>query len=258
MKPLVKALVVGVVAAGVGVAAGRMLAPQPKPIPTEPLGRLQYGNDLFAQGKLLPQPADEMTRYKLETEGQQPFAIVVSCADSRVPPELIFNQGLGNLFVVRVAGNIVNAENLASIEYAVEHLKVPLLVVLGHTHCDAVKAAVSDKPLEGHLPQLVAHIEPVVKQLHATHPHLKGDALIERVIEENVRHTLQTIYQRSEIVRNYYEQGKLKFAGGVYHLREGKVEWLKLPEPFDSNPEERPSSAGSSEGHDSHAPASHH
>ncbi|OYT75653.1 MAG: carbonic anhydrase [Armatimonadetes bacterium JP3_11] len=257
MKPLVKVLAVGLVAAGVGVVAGRMLAPQPKPIPTEPLGRLQYGNDLFAQGKLLPQPVDEMTRYKLETEGQKPFAIVVSCADSRVPPELIFNQGLGDLFVVRVAGNIVNAENLASIEYAVEHLKVPLLVVLGHTHCGAVKAAVSGKHLKGHLPQLVAHIEPVVKRVHATHPHLKGDALTERVIQENVRHTLQTIYQRSAIVRSYYEQGKLKFAGGVYQLREGKVEWLKLSEPFDSSPEEHPSSTGSSGGHEGYAPASH-
>ncbi|MCX7925013.1 MAG: hypothetical protein N2554_04280, partial [Fimbriimonadales bacterium] len=171
-----------------------------------------------------------MTRYKLETEGQKPFAIVLSCADSYVPPELIFNQGLGQLFVVRVAGNIVNEENLASIEYAVEHLKAPLIVVLGHSHCGAVKAAVAGKHLDGYLPHLIASIEPVVRHLHSTHPHLKGDALVERVIQENVRHVLQTIYQRSKIVRKYYDMGKLEFAGGVYHLREGKVEWLKQPE----------------------------
>ena len=149
MKPLVKALAVGLIAAGIGVVAGRMLAPKPKPIPTEPLGRLQYGNELFAKGVLQTPKVDEMTRYQLETEGQHPFAVVVSCSDSRVPPELVFNQGLGDLFVVRVAGNIVNEENLASIEYAVEHLKAPLIVVLGHTHCGAVKAAVAGKPLEG-------------------------------------------------------------------------------------------------------------
>lgn len=230
MKPVVKALAVGLIAAGVGVVGGRMLAPKPDPIPAEPLGRLQYGNALFAKGKLDTPSVDEMTRYKLETEGQHPFAIVVSCSDSRVPPELIFNQGLGDILVVRTAGHVVSPENLASIEYAVEHLKVPLIVVLGHTHCGAVKAAVSGKHLPGHLPQLVAHIEPVVRRLHATHPHLKDDALVERVIREHVIHSIQTILQRSEIVHEHYKLGKLEFAGGVYDLRAGTIEWLKLPD----------------------------
>lgn len=215
--------------------AGRMLAPQPKPIPADPLGKLQYGNELFAKGTLLSQKVDELTRYQLESEGQHPFAVVVSCSDSRVPPELIFNRGLGELFVVRVAGNIVNTENLASIEYAVEHLKTPLIVVLGHTQCGAVKATVEGKHLEGHLPHLTAHIEPVLRHLRQTHPHLKGDALIERVVEENVRHTIQLILERSAIVRKQHREGKVQFAGGVYHLREGKVEWLKLPEGLQSN-----------------------
>lgn len=230
MKAVVKVLAVGLIAAGIGVGVGRMLAPQADPIPTEPLGKLQYGNALFAKGKLITPPVDEMTRYKLETEGQKPFAIVVSCSDSRVPPELIFNQGLGDLFVVRTAGHVVNPENLASIEYAVEHLKAPLIVVLGHTHCGAVKAAISGKELEGHLPQLVAHIEPVIRRLHATHPHLKDDALLSRVLQEHVRHTIETILQRSSIVRKHYEMGKLEFAGGVYDLRTGAIEWLKLSE----------------------------
>lgn len=235
MKPLVKALGVGLIAAGIGVMAGRMLAPQPKPIPADPLGKLQYGNELFAKGTLLSQKVDELTRYQLESEGQHPFAVVVSCSDSRVPPELIFNRGLGELFVVRVAGNIVNTENLASIEYAVEHLKTPLIVVLGHTQCGAVKATVEGKHLEGHLPHLTAHIEPVIRRLRQTHPHLKGDALIERVVQENVRHTIQLILERSAIVRKQHREGKVQFAGGVYQLREGKVEWLKLPEGLQSN-----------------------
>jgi Carbonic anhydrase len=235
MRPLVKALAIGLIAAGVGVIVGRMLAPKPKPIPTEPLGRLQYGNELFAKGVLQTPKVDEMTRYQLETEGQHPFAVVVSCSDSRVPPEIIFNQGLGDLFVVRVAGNIVNEENLASIEYAVEHLKAPLIVVLGHTHCGAVKAAVAGKPLEGHMPRLVAHIEPVIRQLRQTHPHLKGDALAKRVTQEHVRRTIRLILERSAIVREHHEKGKVQFAGGVYHLREGKVEWLKLPEGIEGD-----------------------
>ena len=234
MKLLVKALAVGLIAAGIGVVAGRMLAPTPKPIPSDPLGKLKFGNEQFAKGALQTPKVDEMIRYTLETEGQHPFAVVVSCSDSRVPPEIIFNQGLGDLFVVRVAGNIVNEENLASIEYAVEHLKASLIVVLGHTHCGAVKAAVSGKHLKGHLPHLVAHIEPVIRQLRHTHPHLKDDALVERVIQENVRYTIRVILERSEIVRKHYEAGKVQFAGGVYHLREGKVEWLKLPEGVES------------------------
>ncbi len=227
---------------------GQQFAPKPKPIPAEPLGKLQYGNELFVKGKWTPPKVDEMTRYTLETEGQRPFAIVVSCSDSRVPPELIFNQGLGDLFVVRVAGNIVNEENLASIEFAVSSLKAPLIVVLGHTKCGAVQAAAAGKPLDGHLPHLVAHIEPVVQSLHRTHPHLKGDALVERVIQENVRHTIRTILERSAIVRKQYEAGKVQFAGGVYHLREGKVEWLKLPEGMESAASEKSSAHESSYG----------
>jgi len=250
MKPLVKALGVGLIAAGIGVLVGQQLAPKPKPIPAEPLGKLQYGNELFAKGKLMPPKVDEMTRYQLETDGQRPFAVVVACSDSRVPPELIFNQGLGNLFVVRVAGNIVNAENLASIEYAVEHLKTPLIVVLGHTHCDTVQAAVSGKPMGGHLPHLITHIEPVIRQLRQTHPHLKGDALIERVTQEHVRHTIRAILERSAIVREHYKKGKVQFAGGVYHLREGKVEWLKLPEGIEGD--QHKAHAGKASSHAEH------
>jgi len=238
MKPLVKVLGAGLVAAGIGVVVGQQLAPKPNPIPAEPFDKLQYGNELFAKGKLLPPKVDEMTRYQLETEGQRPFAVVVACSDSRVPPELIFNQGLGNLFVVRTAGNIVNKENLASIEYAVEHLKASLIVVLGHTHCEIIEVAVSGKPLEGHLPSVVAHIEPVIRQLRQTHPHLKGDALKKRVTHEHVRYTMRGILERSALVRKHFEAGKVHFAGGVYHLREGKVEWLKLPEEIESSKHE--------------------
>ncbi|MCS7209126.1 MAG: hypothetical protein NZ874_06085 [Fimbriimonadales bacterium] len=173
-----------------------------------------------------------MTRYKLQTEGQHPFAVVVTCADSRTPPEFLFNQGLGDLFVVRTAGIVISDEVLASIEYAVAYLKVPLIVVLGHTECDLLQHALSAKPLEGHLPLLTKHFEPVIRQVRSTHPHLKGEARLSRVTQEHVREAIRTIYQRSAIVRKHHQLGKVAFAAGVYHLREGKVEWLKLPEEW--------------------------
>lgn len=230
MKPIVKVLAVGLIAAGAGIVAGRMLAPKPKPIPPEPLDRLKYGNELFVKGKLLPQAVDEMTRYRLDTEGQKPLAVVVTCSDSRTPPELLFNQGLGALYVVRTAGGVLSDESLASIEYAVAHLKVSLIVVLGHTHCDIIDAAIAGKPLEGHIPLLLRQIAPVVRQVRTTHPHLKDEALRKRVTAENARHTVYGILQRSPTIRKYHEIGKLKFATGVYQLREGTVEWLKLPD----------------------------
>ncbi len=250
MKPLVKVLVVGIVGAVVGVFVGQKMAPQPDPPPKTPFGKLQRGNEHFVKGKLTHPNQDPETRQKLAYEGQSPFAIVVTCADSRVPPELIFDRGLGELFVVRCAGNVVDDYQIASIEYAVEHLKVPLLIVLGHTDCGAVKACVAGKPLEGHLPKLMQGIETALKHVKSTRPHLKDKELVERVIAENVRLTLLSLYQRSEIVQKHMKMGKLEVAGGVYHLSEGTIEWLKLPEEIafaEAKPEKKGAHAHSDE-----------
>lgn len=232
MRTLVKILAIALVGSGIGVGVGRMLAPVKEAPPTTPLGKLDWGNKQFAQGRLSLPHTDPQTRTQLAVEGQRPFAVVLTCADSRVPPEIVFEQGLGDLFVLRVAGNVPNALQIASIEYAVAHLETPLIVVLGHTHCGAVKATVESQghELEGSLPSLVKAIEPAYRKVKASHPHLKDDALLERVVRQNVLESLLTIWKRSHIVQEHAKKGKLTFAGGVYDLKSGAVEWLKLPE----------------------------
>lgn len=232
MKTLVKILAVALVGAGIGVGVGRMMAPVKEAPPTTPLGKLDWGNRYFAQGKLSHPRTDPETRQKLAYEGQHPFAVVLTCADSRVPPEIIFDQGLGDLFVIRVAGNVPDTLQIASVEYAIEHLETPLVVVLGHTQCGAVKATVESqgKNLPGSLPALVAQIEPAYRKVRANYPHLKDKALVERVIRQNVQESLIKLWERSPIAQHLAREGKLTFAGGVYDLKEGTVEWLELPE----------------------------
>ncbi len=233
MKTLVKLVLVAVVGGAIGVGIGRILAPTKEAPPETPLGRLEWGNASYAKGKPTAPRRDKATRERLATEGQKPFAIVITCADSRVPPEIIFDQGLGDLFVVRVAGNVVGELEIASIEYAVAHLGVPLIITLGHTDCGAVKASIKEGEAEGHLPTLIKRIKPAVETVKRRWPYLKDEILVERVVQENVRHTLLTLWNQSEIVRHHAKAGKLTFAGGVYDLFTGTIEWLDLPDPLD-------------------------
>ncbi len=232
MKTLVKIVVVAVVGGAIGIGIGRMLAPTKDVPPTTPLGKLEWGNQHYAKGKPTAPRRDPSTRQQLATEGQKPFAIVVTCSDSRVPPEILFDQGLGDLFVVRSAGNVVDEVGLASIEYAVEHLGASLLIVVGHSECGAVKAVVHGGEAKGHLPALLRHLEPAVKAAKLRTPYLKDEVLVERVVQENVRQTLLSLWERSEAVRSSAEGGKLTFAGGVYDLFTGTIEWVEPPEPL--------------------------
>lgn len=260
MKALLKVLVIGVVGAGIGIGVGRMMAPPAEPPPKTPFGKLQQGNEHFVKGKLTHPNQGPETRQKLAYEGQSPMAVVVTCSDSRVPPELIFDRGLGELFVVRCAGNVLDAYQIASIEYAVEHLGTPLLMVLGHSDCGAVKACVEGKPLEGHLPRLIEGIQPALNEVKATRPHLKDKQLVERVIIENVRLNLLKLYEQSEVVRERMESGKLQVAGGVYHLSDGTIEWLKLPDPIafaEAKPEKSGAHSGEAPAHESHSAEAH-
>lgn len=233
MKTLVKIVLVAVIGGAIGVGIGRMLAPTKEAPPETPLGKLEWGNASYAKGKPTAPRRDKATRERLATEGQKPFAIVITCSDSRVPPEIILDQGLGDLFVVRVAGNVVGELEIASIEYAVAHLEVPLIITLGHTECGAVKASVQEGKTEGNLPALIKQIKPAVETVKRRWPYLKDEVLVERVIHENVRQTLRTLWNKSEVVRTHAEAGKLSFAGGVYDLFTGTIEWVELPTPLD-------------------------
>ena len=154
-------------------------------------------------------------------KGQNPFAIILTCADSRVVPEYVFNQGLGDIFVLRVAGNIADPFELGSMEYAVEHLHVPLIVVLGHSKCGAVDAALGEHKPAGNLGKLVAEIQ-VGQDLPK-----ENAAALETAIKNNARHQAASLTKRSEVLKEFVEHKKVRIVSGVYSLETGKVEWLK-------------------------------
>jgi carbonic anhydrase len=153
--------------------------------------------------------------------GQHPKAIVLSCSDSRVPPEIVFDQSLGDLFVIRAAGNITDALGLASMEYAYEHLGSTVLVVLGHTKCGAVTAACSgEKMPTANLQAMVDKIDPAVTKVKSS---AKGDALIEAAIKENVHESAQDVLAHSEVLKHAKEEGKLTVFEAEYQLDTGDV-----------------------------------
>lgn len=190
--------------------------------------KLVEGNKRFVTGNLAQKDLGESKRKEL-AKGQRPFAIVVSCSDSRVPPEIIFDQGLGDIFVIRVAGNVVDKIALGSIEYAAEHLHTPLLIILGHTHCGAVTAAVDEEEkkgkAEGNIKAIVTKILPAVKKAKA-----KGgsrEEIIDNAIKENVLLVKEEIEKKSPILRRLIKKGELKVVTAVYDIVSGKVEIIK-------------------------------
>lgn len=197
--------------------------------PDAALKALQEGNRRFAADRSTPQPLGEGVRRTL-ARGQSPIAIVLCCADSRVPPEHVFNMGLGELFVVRIAGHACDAETLASIEYAVEHLNVPLCVVLGHEGCGAVAACIAQ--VEGHgdaaqspaVRQLLEQIEPAVRKGKAR--DLAGKDLGDACEEQHVHDTIGECLRRSELLRRYTAVARFRMVPARYHLQSGEVEWL--------------------------------
>ncbi len=185
---------------------------------------LSEGNNRFVTGQFAAKDLSSTRREALKEKGQQPFAIIVSCSDSRVPPELLFDQGLGDLFVVRVAGNVADPVALGSIEYAVEHLGSPLIVVMGHEKCGAVKATVEGKPVPGSIGEIAKIIQPAVDKVKAT--GVTGADLVEKSADENVRAVITTI-EKSPVVKHFTENGRLTVVGAKYHIGTGKVEWLE-------------------------------
>ena len=157
-------------------------------------------------------------------EGQYPFAVILSCMDSRTSTELIFDQGLGDLFSIRVAGNIVNNDILASIEYAVKYVGSKVLMVLGHTECGAIKSA-KQGVTDGHLTELLNRIQPSISKalLKNDQDHLFDD----NVAYANVENSLEEILTRSTIVKEMFAKGEIGIVGGVYNVDNGQVDFFK-------------------------------
>ena len=182
------------------------------------IDRLKAGNDRFAADKLDGKLQDSSRRSEL-TAGQQPHTIVLSCADSRVVPELAFDAGLGELFVVRVAGNVANTSSMASIEYAVAHCGSKVIVVLGHEACGAVTAAVGGGDNGYNLNHLLSHITPAIGA------SAEG-AGVNDVVKTNARMNAEELVNRSAIIRAAAEAGSIKIVPAYYNLGSGKVEFL--------------------------------
>lgn len=194
------------------------------------LTMLQDGNARFAAGKPQHPHQDKARRVLTAAKGQAPFATILSCSDSRAPVELLFDQGVGDLFVVRVAGNVAGVDEIASMEYAADHLHTPLLVILGHSKCGAVTAVVEKAPLHGNLASLASKIKPAVFKARMAHRDLSGDALLAAAVKANVQQALADLLVRSIIIKDLVKAGKLKVLGAIYDLASGKVEWLE-PQP---------------------------
>jgi carbonic anhydrase len=183
------------------------------------IARLKEGNKRFVEDRSEPAPVDTERRAEL-VSGQQPWAIVLTCSDSRVVPEAIFNTGLGELFVVRVAGNVANTSSIASIEYAVAHLKTPVIVVLGHQDCGAVKAALKGGDNGDNLNHLLEHIGPAIRQS-------QGDNTADKVARTNTRLTAKALAGTSAIIAEAVQREEVEIIPAFYHLNSGEVEFME-------------------------------
>ena len=192
--------------------------------PADALKRLLEGNARYAANA--PNERDFSAGRAARAQGQAPIAAILSCADSRVAPELAFDQQPGDVFVLRVAGNIVSNDLLASIEYGVQFLGAPLVMVLGHSSCGAVDAAIKvmkDKVvLPGHLPELIAAIKPAV----AAAQKAKGGELLDNATVENVRRQVARLKSSAPLIQKHYAAKKIDIVGGVYDIATGKVTML--------------------------------
>ncbi len=208
--------------AGHGHATGTKLSPD------EAIAEMKRGNERFVKGELVSAKADLKVRKSL-VGGQKPHTIVLSCSDSRVAPELVFDKGLGEIFPIRVAGNVISSQGTASIEYAVEHLGARALVVMGHESCGAVKAAL-DTPVgksagSFDLDNLVSAIRPAIDNSRGIASH---DKKIRAPVLANVHSVACGLVERSKIIRDAVVSGRLKIAPSIYSLETGKVDFMDL------------------------------
>lgn len=196
---------------------------QPETAYDNPVKQLLDGNNRFANLHAL-HPHENTERRREIAEGQHPFAAVVCCSDSRVPPEVVFDQGLGDLFVVRTAGNLMGGLEIGSIEYAVEHLGVKQVVVMGHKECGAIKAFTEGGEVPGHIRDIVDSIkaEKEIQQIPGNDQHLLDDC-----IRANILHGIHQLKQQSPIIAEKMRKGELQICGACYDIRRGIVELVK-------------------------------
>lgn len=190
------------------------------------LRMLKEGNERFLEGRPIHPNTDVFRIADTGGNGQHPFAAIVTCADSRLAVERLFDRGMGDLFVVRVAGNVCDPNQNGSVEYACEHLGTQLVVVMGHSKCGAVKAAIAGVDAGRNIGSLLDNIAPAVQSVRAAHPDLEGEALVEAVVRENVWQGIEDLLRGSSTMREMVAAGRVKVVGAVYDVGTGAVEWL--------------------------------
>src|SRR5215813_7589192 len=199
---------------GLTMSFSQNLQAQTNASPDTALKELLAGNQRFAANQLTSIEHDLVILKEHTVEKQEPFAAVLSCADSRVPVELVFDQTIGHIFVTRVAGNIVTNEIIASLEYGVAVLGIKALLILGHTSCGAVKAAMKAGPVPGQISVLYKHLRPAVE---------KSNGDVDKAIEANAKIQAELLRTSSTVIRDAVKAGKLNVKAGVYDLATGKV-----------------------------------
>lgn len=197
----------------------------------EALNRLQTGNQRFVSGSHDVASLDSEKRRAAVAGGQEPFAIILGCSDSRVPAEIVFDQGLGDLFVIRVAGNIVAPSQIGSIEFAVGSFGTPLVVVLGHSNCGAVSATLDsmNQPRDkqsSHLYSIVDRVRPSLEPLLATNLRDDRKALLKQAVRANISTSANHIRNSSPILEQLHQNGKLLVVGAKYSLETGVVDFF--------------------------------
>jgi carbonic anhydrase len=198
----------------------------------EALSRLKQGNARFIEGQSKADILSSPARRNMLVEEQKPFAIILGCSDSRVPAEIIFDRGLGDLFVIRVAGNVVAPSQIASIEFAAEMFDTRLVVVLGHSSCGAVKATLDElrQPSASrspHLSSIVGRIRPSVEDLLGTGLAADEQSLMAAAVESNILASVEQLLHGSEILESLVASGGLRVIGAHYSLEDGKVTFLE-------------------------------
>lgn len=192
--------------------------------PDEALARLKEGNERFASGRRLER--DHVARVRATAADQHPFAAVLACSDSRVSPELVFDQGIGDIFAVRIAGNFANADIIGSLEFATKLAGAKLIVVVGHTACGAVQGACDGVRL-GNLTHTLGNLAAAVSATVGVPGERNADnaAFVRAVSEQNVRRTVQALTDRSGVLRGLVREGKLRVVGAMYDVATGRVSY---------------------------------
>ncbi|MFA5584162.1 MAG: carbonic anhydrase family protein [Bacteriovoracaceae bacterium] len=193
--------------------------------PDNALELLQSGNQRFVSN--LKMNRNLLQQVNETRDGQYPFAAILSCIDSRAPAELIFDQGLGDIFSIRIAGNFINEDILGSMEFACKIAGSKLIVVLGHTHCGAIKGACDDIQL-GHLTQMLAKLKPAVEKVTDVEERTSSNIVfVNKIVHQNVQHALQEIKERSPVLNELVDEGKIKIVGAIYDIETGEVRFLE-------------------------------